>query len=251
MLHDILSIGDKIDIRRVDQKGRLIASDKVFASQLVNFEDQDVIHIGAPISLGHTILLEVDEGYNLIFYTAKGLYQSNCVILRNYKENNVVITVVRLTSNLEKLQRRQYYRLECIHEVDYRLITREEEQLEQKVKTANVRNLQEQSEGRKKLLQIQQEWQKASITDISGGGVRFTSANVHNKGDHIWLKLGFIAAGENKEMVLNACIISSSRILNRFDTYEHRAEFINISKKDREELIKYIFEQDRLRRKNK
>ncbi|HCM12943.1 MAG TPA: flagellar brake protein, partial [Lachnospiraceae bacterium] len=32
--------------------------------------------------------------------------------------------------------------------------------------------------------------------------------------------------------------------------YEYRVEFKNIRKRDREDLIKYIFEQERRRRKN-
>ena len=45
----------------------------------------------------------------------------------------MIISLVKLNSDLEKIQRRQYYRLECIHDIDYRLISEEEIRLEEKL----------------------------------------------------------------------------------------------------------------------
>jgi c-di-GMP-binding flagellar brake protein YcgR len=53
-----------------------------------------------------------------------------------------------------------------------------------------------------------------------------------------------------RKMLLGADIVSSGRIINRLGVYEHRAEFNDITQKDREALIKYIFEQERRRRRN-
>ncbi|MHB8130199.1 MAG: flagellar brake protein [Mobilitalea sp.] len=250
MIREILTLGDKIDIKPLDRNGRPVHNARTFASQLLDLVDFDVIHIAAPIVYSKTIVLDVGEYYNLCFYSSKGLYQCNCIVLSNHKENNAIVAVVRITTNLEKFQRRQYYRLECIHEVEYRVINMEEEILEKKSTLEDFRNPEERAECRMKLSQFDKVWFPAAITDLSGGGARFNSETNHNKGEKVRIRLEFISGGELKKMILGAEIISSNRIMNRMGSFEHRVEYNNILQKDREVLIKYIFEQDRRRRRN-
>jgi c-di-GMP-binding flagellar brake protein YcgR len=250
MLNKILSLGDKIDIKRLDSNGRIVKSMKTFVSQLVDFVDFDVINIATPIVYGKTILLDVGDKFNLCFYSSIGLYQCNCIILSNHKENNTMVSVVRITSNLEKFQRRQYYRLECIHDITYRIITIEEEILMKKLKEEDFQSVEERNEYRRRLSQYDKAWIQAAIIDLSGGGARFNSNELHNQGEKILMKLDFNISGELKKMQLSAVIITSNKIMNRIGAYEHRVEFQNILQKDREDLIKYIFEQERKRRRN-
>jgi c-di-GMP-binding flagellar brake protein YcgR len=250
MLREILTLGDKIDIKPLDHNGKPVHNARTFASQLLDFVDFDVVHIAAPIVHSKSIVLDVGEYYNLCFYSGKGLYQCNCIVLNNHKENNTIVAVVRITTNLEKFQRRQYYRLECIHEIEYRIITIEEEMLDRKLSLEDFRNPEERAECRKKLSLFDKEWIPAAITDLSGGGAKFNSETNHSKGDKIRIRLDFISGGDLKKMLLGADIISSTRIMNRAGAYEHRVAYNNIMQKDREELIKYIFEQDRRRRRN-
>lgn len=250
MLRDVLAIGDKIDIKRIDPRGKTFPHGKTLVSQLVDFIDMDVISIATPIISGRIYLLEVGENYNLCFYSSKGLYQCDCTILKNYKENNTIIAVVRITSNLEKYQRRQYFRLECIHEIEYRVVTKEEELLERKLRNEDFQNADERAECRKRLSLLGNDWIQAAFTDLSGGGARLNSSQQHNQGDKLRIKFDFVIRSELKKMVLGADLISSNRIMNRTGMYEHRVEFNDIMQKDREILIKYIFEQERKRRRN-
>jgi c-di-GMP-binding flagellar brake protein YcgR len=250
MLRDILTLGDKIDVKKLDRNGKPLPNVRTLISQLVNIGDTDIIHIAAPIIYGKVIILEVGEYYNLCIYTNKGLYQCNCIILSNHRENNTIVSVVRIMTKLEKYQRRQYYRLECVIPIQYRIITIEERILENKLKLGDFRNTEERSECRKKLNHFNLEWLPASITDLSGGGVRFNSSMNHSPSDNVRLRLELTAGGELRKLELNADIISSNRLENRSDIYEQRAVFSDILQKDRDFLIKYIFEQERQRRKN-
>jgi c-di-GMP-binding flagellar brake protein YcgR len=250
MLSEILTLGDKIDIKPLDHNGKPVHNARSFVSQLVDIADYDVIHIATPIVYSKPIILNVGENYNLCFYSGKGLYQCNCVVLNNHRENNTIVAVVRITTNLEKFQRRQYYRLECIHEIEYRVITAEEELIDRKLRLEEFRNAEERSECRKKLIQMESKWLQAAIIDLSGGGARINSEVLHNPGDKIRIKLDLVFGNSLKKMVLNAVVISSGKIINRTGFYEHRVEFNDIMQKEREELIKYIFEQDRRRRRN-
>lgn len=251
MLRDIVHIGDKIEIKQIDQQGTPIKTSKTYVSQVVDFIDEDTISIASPIKDGLIVILERWANYRLYFYTVKGLYQCNCLVLKKYRENKMPMVMVKLTSELEKIQRRQYYRLECIHEIEYRLITEEERNLEKKLLDGRIISTEERAEVRKRLAQLNNLWIQACITDISGGGCRFNSEEELKPGDKIIIKLDFLLKNELKKLDITAEVIATEKMYNRYGVYEHRVEFSDIKPKDREDLIKYIFEQERIRRSNK
>ncbi len=248
MLSDILKLGDKIDVIHLDRSGRPSHNARTYVSQLMDFIDNEIIHIATPIANSTPIILNVDENYNLCFYTAKGLYQCNGTILKNMRQGNIIIAVVRVTSSLQKFQRRQYFRMECITDISYRLITREEEILESKMETNDFQSDNEKQEIIKRLQELKSIWILATMRDLSGGGIRFTSGSLHNQGDNIQVKLDLAFNIGIKKLILNAAIISGDRIVNKSGLYEYRVGFTDIKNREREDLIKYIFEQERKRR---
>lgn len=250
MLRGLVSIGDKIEIKQLDQKGALIKSAKTYVSQMVDFGPDDNISIATPIKNGMIFLLEKWVNYRLYFYTIKGLYQCDCTMVQTYRENKMVLALVKVTSDPKKIQRRQYYRLECVHDMVYRLITEEETKLERKLHSAKTIDSEEQAEIMKKLSQLNNIWIQASITDLSGGGCRFNSLQMLKSGDKVRIKFDITVRNVIKSMDINADIVESQKILDRSGVYENRAEFYDIMKNDREELIKYIFEQERRLRRN-
>ena len=249
MLREVLSLGDKIDIRLLDHMSKPHMG-RTLVSQLIDFIDLDVIHIAAPIVYGRTILLQVGDSYNLCFYTEKGLYHCNCTVLNNHKDNKTVITTVRIVTNLEKFQRRQYYRMECIHDIEYRIITTEEKILLQRLSSGEKISEEERNEISTRLKQLESKWISGMITNISGGGAKFNSDHQHNQGDKLLINLSFMPIGDTRGMLLKARMISTGKILTRVGAFEHGIEFIDIDQKDRETLIKFIFEQERIRRRN-
>ncbi len=251
MLRDILIVGDKIEVKQLDTAGLPINMAKTSTSQLLDIVDDTQISIAMPQRNGILVMLHQEFTYQLCFYSAKGLYQCNCTVVKAYKENNIIIALVRLTSKLDKLQRRQYYRLECILDTEYRIVTSEETSLEQDLEQEKLLNPQRIDEINMKLNAFNQGWQKASITDISGGGARFTSESPLKAEDHIWVKLDITIRNQIKTLEIGSVVISSLKILNQSNKYEHRVEFVEIGDMDREDLIKYIFEQERQRRQKR
>lgn len=250
MLHEIVSIGDKIEIKQLDQKGALMKSSKTYVSQFVDFAEDDKISIATPIKHGMLIPLEKWGNYRLYFYTIKGLYQCNCTMLQTYREGKMILALVKVTSIPEKIQRRQYYRLECVHEIEYKLITEEETKLEEKLLLDRFLQPDEKANARKRLAELNKVWTRAVITDLSGGGCRYNSEQQLTSGNRVRIRLDFIIKSELKRMDIIADIIASEKMIDRAGIYEHRVEFYNISKNDREDLIKYIFEQERRLRRN-
>ena len=55
--------------------------------------------------------------------------------------------------------------------------------------------------------------------------------------------------GKSKEYTLISKILSVRELPDRQGLYEHRAQYINIDTLDREEIIRFIFEEERKHRK--
>ena len=89
-----------------------------------------------------------------------------------------------------------------------------------------------------------------TILDISGGGARFTSSN--SLQDIKFLLMEFHLPRKNKEEQLEidvvAKIIESSRTEAR-DKYMHRVKFYFKDSRLKEQLIGYVFEEERRIRK--
>lgn len=54
---------------------------------------------------------------------------------------------------------------------------------------------------------------------------------------------------KKKDYSLMAKILVSIEVENKPGSYEHRAQYINIDTSEREEIIRFIFEEERKRRK--
>ena len=250
MLREILTLGDKIDIKPLDKNGRPHNKARILASQLVDFVDFDIINISAPIVYGRAIPLTAGENYSLCFYTEKGLYQCNCIAINNLKDNNTIVSAVRVVSNLEKYQRRQFFRLECLIDSEYRIIRKEEEILVEKLNTNNFISNQEKEICISTLDKYSKEWNKTTIMNLSGGGARFNTSIRLIQGDKLRIKMLLPKGADSIKLELDSIIVASEQLPNRSNSFETRVQFIAVRSKDREELIKCIFELERKRRKN-
>lgn len=248
-MKDVVLLGDKIHIRPLDSHGKPIQKLQPFVSQLTEYVSDGIINIAAPIANNQIIRLRKGMDYLLYFYTDKGLYKSRAEVIDNLRDNNVVITRVRLISDLEKIQRRQFYRLELIHDIEYRIVTNEEEILTEKVisKDATAEEIEDYNN---RLAGLERHWEAVTITDLSGGGTRFNTNKIYNTGDKILIRLDFVSGGTYRKLELLGIILSATELYNNPRTIEYRIEFLEMDKKDREELIKFIFEEERRRRKN-
>ena len=57
-------------------------------------------------------------------------------------------------------------------------------------------------------------------------------------------------ADKEKEFNMAAMVLSSEQIPNRADEYQNRVKFLNMNTTTREDIIKYIFNEERKNRKN-
>lgn len=243
MISKIISLGDKIELKRtgVDTKSDKLGKEPVitYVSQVYDILSEDEMKIAMPILEGKIIPLPVNGRYDLCFYTSNGLYQCRATITDRYKEDSLYVLQIEITSDLKKFQRRQYFRLQCTMDIRYKVLSKEE-----------IISIVSDKDRLNEFLQA--EMDSGVALDISGGGIRFTSKLQHNPGDCVMVILKMQQGKEYESCALSGTILSSNHVLHRSDIFEHRVEYSHLQGNVRENLIKFIFEEERrMRQKEK
>ncbi len=237
MLSNIISLGDRIELQEMERS--IVPTPdqqkKVYNSTVYDILSEDVLEITMPMEQTKLVLLPVDGEFDMVFYGATGLYQCFARIVDRYRSNNVYILKVELTSNLRKYQRREFYRFACALELRARSL--EEEELQA-------------IEGNKPcLLQKELPLRRSVIVDISGGGLRFMSVQKYEPGSFVYCSYDLVRDGQRKRYELIGKVLAVNELLNRPGTYEHRVQYHDMDVNVREEIIRFIFEEERRNRK--
>lgn len=238
MLLKYVEPGNKIEMQTVERGEDMEEFEpvKVYRTQVLDVLSEDRLEIAMPMEKMKLILLPVNTEYDLCFYTSSGLYQCLANIIDRYKSGGQYILLMELTTNLRKHQRREYYRLSCSLDVDVRPLEREE------IRAVEAKN---------DYLMQGLPLKRGIIVDISGGGIRFVSDSAYEQSSLIYCKYNLFVDGEEKEYELAARVLRVRELEDKPGTYEHRVQYINIDTVEREEIIRFIFEEERKLRKRK
>ena len=236
MLSKYVLPGDKVELQAVDkiQLADGTIGHKTYASEVHDILGEDNLELLMPMEKTKLILLPIDGEYDLYFYTKTGLYQCYARIVDRYKSENIYLLNLELTSNLRKHQRREYYRFSCVLEMNTRILKEEEVD-------AIGKNLE--------FLVPSLPLKRSIVVDISGGGLRFISKQLYDVGSMIYCKYQLVIDDQVKEYNLVGRVLYSGPVANRPDEFEHRVQYVNIDNQTREEIIRYIFEEERKHRK--
>ncbi len=210
---------------------------RVYHSEVNEIQSEDTIEIKMPMEKTKLILLPIDSEYDMVFYGSSGLFQCLGRIIDRYKSNNTYLLLVEMTSNLRKYQRREFYRLRCALEMHARALREDEIQtVESRMPYSLANDL---------------PLKESVIVDISGGGLRFVSTHAFKQGSLLYCCYHLMNGGEHKKYEVISKVISCIELDNRPGTFEHRVQYYDIDPTEREEIIKYIFEEERKSRQKK
>lgn len=251
MANEVIQIGNKIEMREVERRALTLKSEEpeVYVSQFLQWADTNVASIAIPTFKGHLVPLRVDDIYELQFFTKAGLYRCRGKIVKRTKTaSNMAVAEVRFISALEKFQRRQYYRMNCIMPMTYSVLNDVQKELYKEKK--RCLSLEQKLAIEKKLESQEMIFQKATVLDISGGGMRFNSSVQQESGDIMLLQPALPEGLRKRIPFLFGRIISSRRLPNKEPAaYDNRVEFVEITSAEQEQIITYIFKEERNRRK--
>lgn len=236
---DVIRIGDKIDVRLVQQ---IENSDKngdapeVYRSQVLDIKENGNFEIAMPTEKGRLILLPLGVRFEFVFYSYNGgLYKSIGQIVERYKKDGFYMLEIQLRTTLEKFQRREYYRYSCT--MDFVFYELEEDSDAESADDI----LRDMTEGEFTLPAC-----RGVMVDLSGGGIKFRSPYELKPGGRILVMLRLTNDKMDRQFHIIGKVIACSEVHTPAKVlYESRIKFAIEDNKIREEIIRYIFEEER------
>lgn len=256
MPNNILRTGDRIKLTAL-QGEENTKKEASYFSRVIEIMDSNKIKVAMPIVNGKYVVLDSLKKYSLEFITRKGIFACEARITRRFKEKLNFFVVFELMSELEKLQRREYYRLDCIFDIRFRRamdgnIMQKDDGGDEDPEKPHYIDSESEREQNLTFHKRKVPWHTAIVTNISGGGVRFNSREALNKGEHVLLKMHLKFDNEEGDYEIPGKVIHSMENPNRPDLFEARVQFTDISTQDREDIIRFVFDEERrIRRKKK
>lgn len=229
-----IAIGNKIELVKLEQVIKNDKDKKVYVSKICDMVTSSTLQIAMPIYDGKIVPLPVDEKFSACFYTTKGLLQCNVLVTSRYKSGNLFFLEILLLGELAKVQRREFYRYKCNVDGMIRIVSDEEYETGlPDDPTIPEENL---------------PWELCKLLDVSGGGARLVQKKHWERNEVVKIKFKMTLLDEVMHFDLFARILSSSLMKGRADIYEQRIEFMKIGQEDRDRIIRFIFESERMAR---
>lgn len=237
MIEQYVRLGQRVELENVTRiitDGEPQQLKKVYSSKVFDILSSERLEILMPYEQRKLVLLPVDTEYTMYFYLENGIMECSARIVDRYKTSNTFILVVELLTPLRKYQRREYYRYNCALELETREISEEERTFLDSPLIEFVQEL---------------PLEKSVIVDISGGGLRFISRQRYKEGTLLYCKYNLSDDEEQKMYEIVGRVLHVTPLEKRPGYFEHRIQYHNIDNRKREEIIRYIFEQERRNRK--
>ena len=245
MLSDIIGIGDKVEIRilqEVLQGYEVSEKSHFYITKVHDVLSDDEVVLAMPMAAGgKVILLPMDIRYDICFYTKKGLYHCTAVIKDRYKIDALYELVISLTSPLQKYQRRKFYRIECMIDFRYYIVDDPKELAIEDVLEAYEYHIKNNPNDNMK---------HGTIVDISGGGIRSVIDHTIPKDEKILLFFNVSVDGLECKFGTFARVVTAQKIEHLEDKYEVRMEFLKMDRKEQEKIVRYVFQEERTMRQN-
>lgn len=223
MLERLIQPADRVRIYYLSAESK-----KYYLSQ-VEEVNGDRILISAPIKLGKVIHLSENRSLRMDFYTDKGIYRTVPQILKESQEGNLYFITLKVNKDhMDKIQRRNYFRVDCLQ-------------------SARILDFNFQDTAHTKELTLPE---KCNIINISGGGLKFISKDSFKIDGIITMELDLSTKEADSIIPCKGKIISCEAIYDKSNRYVHRIEITDILPKNREKIIRFVFDQQ-VRQKGK
>ncbi|MBE3592657.1 MAG: flagellar brake protein [Thermoanaerobacter sp.] len=183
-------------------------SQNMYSSQVQDISKNGTILIDTPVYSGHLVPVRIGSIVQIIYFTKQGLFTFYAKVLNRFSGKLALLEIMPISS-VERLQRRQYFRLEKVIPFTYTISGGDEDRV-----------------------------YKGVIQDISGGGLR---CKVDKK-----LEVGTIincVFTLDQEVTVSGKVVRYEELLEK--GYEIGLCYVDIDEKVREKIISYIFEEQR------
>jgi c-di-GMP-binding flagellar brake protein YcgR len=206
--------------QRIEIEVSLEGKKEKFQSRIEEIGEK-TMNISSPTYKGELVSLHPGRTLIVYVYAQEGIFRFGTKVLDRRSEKNIPILVLSKPESLQKVQRRNFFRLKTSLEIEYRILSEP---------TAFS----------------QQPFKKTQAKDISGGGVLLLMDIPLQKNNYLELIIHLEKWGEIN-CVGKVVFVKESKDTTKKQK-EIALEFILIEEPDREKIIKFIFEKQRQQR---
>ncbi len=228
-IYDIIRPGDRVDIENVIPENSY-EDKKYHITKVYDVTDDGDVEIVMPTEKTRMVVLSVGAMYDMYFYAGKGIYACTGEVISRRNEGGVSIAVLSPTTELRRHQRREYFRYDCVIGMNSRAL--EDDEAAEYEKNGRLRP-------------EKMPLDKGVIVDLSGGGMRFVSAQDYKQGSLVHCR--FILNLRNKMHTYDEVVrvLFVDALTNNQTSKEYRGQFLKMESGEREEIIRFIFEEER------
>ncbi|WP_077367492.1 flagellar brake protein [Anaerosalibacter sp. Marseille-P3206] len=207
-----LNIGDKIQIIRTRRDMSFI-----YPSQILDVLDENTYIISGPITMSTIVPVFISENIEIIYVVKdKGRYKFDAIVLKK-QDDNIYKLVIKKTGNVKRLQQRSFYRFNLKIPV-------------KKFFTIKIGE-------KEKVIE-----ENCETKDLSGSGMKLLSNYDHDINDIVECLFEI----DKKKVHIKGKIVRKDKIDNFSFKFAFGIYFTDIRKEDREDIVKYIFQQERI-----
>ncbi|KUK77975.1 MAG: Putative glycosyltransferase, partial [Mesotoga prima] len=116
-LKKFLSVAERIQIEYFDEAGR----HNNYKSQIIEIHDNDLVDILIPIHKKRDVYLKKDTVVKIVLTKGEAVYEIKAVIYETLFAS-IPLMRVKLLSEVNKIQRRSFYRLKVMMDIKVRLV---------------------------------------------------------------------------------------------------------------------------------
>jgi len=222
-----ISKGDRVDIK-VQYRN---IGDVVYTSKVLDFLDRDnqIVAISMPSRADKVLNMLPNKEYDVTIYIDMAMIVFKGFFEGYAKKDDEYFVALRLSSEGYKIQRREFFRFSCSIGMIFTVLDFEEGDLTAEI--FHEAGMVEQHE--------------ALVRDIGGGGLRFITDSDLSLEHYVQcsLKLGNII------LKLKCQILEKQYVPKAAKNFQYRILFNDITKAQQEEIINFIFSEQRKQRK--
>jgi c-di-GMP-binding flagellar brake protein YcgR len=180
--------------------------------QDINYEKENML-IAIPVMDGVYLTLNAEDVIEQIFYDRKGnVFKYNTKIIKRVIDNKIPFYEITFPYNTEKIQRRDYVRVNTAESIEYKL-----------------------EEKFKKYEKDEKPYEKGLLLDLSGGGMRFKASNELSHGNVIIANVKY----DDENIEVKGKIVRIEKTDDK--KYIYGIAFMDLSNSTREKIIRLVF----------
>lgn len=210
-LKKFFAVGDKIHLNYLDARDHF----NEYISQIAEIHGNEFIDILIPIHRKRDVYLKEDTILKIVISKEEAVYEFRAV-LHEKLFGRIPLLRLKVLSEVNKIQRRDFYRLKIMRDIEVRLV------LDLKEKKYDEQHI-------------------CNLLDISVGGLLFNSRKEFQEKDMLEFTLDL----NGKKLTAFGTIIRRTLNDNFRAPYSYGVKYVNMNTREREVITKFVYEEQR------